>query len=136
MRGVVNRKEFLLRCRVRIFSSRHVVIIFPIASLAMGTFDVVAEDGIPLLAARTGLQQILIAPAKRIEVVVRASTTAAKYALSLQSYDHGEDIWPVKPLATVVITGNRWTGASVSGVDTSHQLEDLRLATALKRQIH
>ncbi len=107
-----------------------------VLTLAGHTFDVVAEDGIPLLAARTGQTQVLIAPAKRIEVIVHAAAATGSYALGLQTYDQGEDQWPSKPLATVVITGKAWSGAAAPGVDTSHQLEDLRSATALSRPVH
>lgn len=100
------------------------------------TFDVVAEDGTPLSAARTGQQQVLIAPAKRIEVIVRATSATGSYSLGLQPYDQGEDQWPAKPLANVIVTGSRWTGPDAPGIDTSHQLEDLRSASALQREIH
>jgi FtsP/CotA-like multicopper oxidase with cupredoxin domain len=105
-------------------------------SLTGHTFDVVAEDGIPLLAARTAQTQVLIAPAKRIEVIVRATAVTGSYTLGLQTYDQGEDQWPAKPLATVVVAGKAWSGPDAPGVDTSHPLEDLRSASALSRTIH
>ena len=103
------------------------------------TFDVVADDGIALRApGRLHQQTLLMASAKRLEIVVRASTKPGRYALSYDEYNQGVDTWPQKVIATVVVEGERWTGPDHPGVDSSRSLEDLSLLPvdpALRRTI-
>ena len=89
------------------------------------TFDVIAEDGIPLVAPRLGRATLLLPSARRFEVVVRASTTAGRYTLRYNAYNQGVDTWPAREVATVAVGGRAWTGASHPGVDTSATLVDL-----------
>jgi FtsP/CotA-like multicopper oxidase with cupredoxin domain len=84
-------------------------------------------------------QETLLMPSgKRLEVVVRATATKGKYTLSYDAHFQGVDTWPQKTVATVIVKGKDWSGASHPGVDTSAALTDLSLATvpdSLKRTI-
>jgi len=103
------------------------------------TFDVVADDGIPLRAPGRLRQPALLMPsAKRLEVVVRASTKPGRYALSYDQYNQGVDSWPQRVIGTVVVEGAPWTGPDHPGVDSSTLLEDLSVLPidpALRRTI-
>jgi FtsP/CotA-like multicopper oxidase with cupredoxin domain len=102
------------------------------------TFDVIAEDGVPLRAPRVGRETLVLASGKRLEVVVRASSTAGRYTLSYDEYNQGVDTWPQKSIGTVVVDGAAWTGPDHPGVDTSIVLEDLSavpVPDSLKRTI-
>ncbi len=89
------------------------------------TFDVIAEDGIPLRAPRTGQETLLLASAKRLEVVVRASANKGRYTLSYDEYNQGVDTWPQKAVGTVIVEGEAWNGPNHPGVDASTSLDDL-----------
>jgi FtsP/CotA-like multicopper oxidase with cupredoxin domain len=89
------------------------------------TFDVIADDGVPLRAPRLAQETLVLASGKRLEVVVRARTVAGRYTLSYDEYDQGVDTWPAKSVATVVVDGAAWTGPDHPGVDTSLLLDDL-----------
>jgi len=89
------------------------------------TFDVVADDGVPLVTPRRSRDTILIPSGKRLEVVVRASTTAGSYSLSYDSYFQGVDTWPQKSIGTVVVSGVPWSGPTHPGLDASGAPEDL-----------
>lgn len=112
---------------------------FYVLRLAGHTFDVIADDGIPLRApGRPGQETLMLPSGKRLEVVVRASGSPGRYALSYDQYDQGVDTWPQRTIGTVVIDGRPWTGASHPGVDTSLLLEDLSRVSvprALRRTI-
>jgi FtsP/CotA-like multicopper oxidase with cupredoxin domain len=100
---------------------------FYLLRLAGHTFDVIAEDGVPLRTARTRQATLLMASGQRLEVVVRASATAGAYALSYGEFNQGVDTWPAREIGTVVVDGPAWTGASHPGVDPFASLEDLSL---------
>jgi len=89
------------------------------------TFDVIAEDGVPLPAARVGKETLLLASAKRLEVVVRGNGTPGTYVLSYDSYFQGVDTWPQKSVGTVVVEGSPWNGPDHPGVDVSGRPADL-----------
>lgn len=90
------------------------------------TFDVIAIDGIPLVAPGLRSQDhLVLASGNRCEVVVRASTTPGRYAMSYDAYNQGVDTWPQKDVATIVVAGTPWTGPNHPGVDTTVPLEDL-----------
>jgi suppressor of ftsI len=90
------------------------------------TFDVIAIDGIPLVAPGLRSQdRLLLASGNRCEVVVRASTTLGRYTMWYDAYNQGVDTWPQKEVATIVVAGTPWDGPSHPGVDTSAPLEDL-----------
>lgn len=97
--------------------------------LAGHTFDVIALDGIPLripLRIPRRLQDALVmASGNRLEVVVRASTTPGRYALSYDEYNQGVDTWPGTDVATVVVAGAPWDGPDHPGVDLAGPAEDL-----------
>jgi FtsP/CotA-like multicopper oxidase with cupredoxin domain len=79
-----------------------------------------------------------MASGKRLEVVVRGSSTKGKYTLSYDEHFQGVDSWPQKSVATVIVKGNAWTGAAHPGVDNSHAFVDLSAVTvpdSLKRTI-
>lgn len=97
-------------------------------------FDVIAEDGVPLRAVRAGQARVLLPPAKRLEFVVRGATVPGQYALRLERYEQGADVWPAKVLATVAVAGARWHGPDVPGVDASVPLDDLRAVPAAARR--
>lgn len=102
---------------------------FYLLRLARHTFDVIGEDGIPLLGGgRPGQETLLFASAKRYEVVVRASDTPGRYTLSYDEYNQGVDTWPQRDIATVVVEGEPWDGARHPGVDTTTTIDDLRSA--------
>jgi FtsP/CotA-like multicopper oxidase with cupredoxin domain len=91
------------------------------------TFDVIGEDGIPLVGpGRLGQERPVFPSGKRLELVVRASDTPGRYTLSYDAYDQGDDTWPQKTIATVVVEGPPWTGPTSVGVDTTTPLDDLR----------
>ena len=89
------------------------------------TFDVIADDGVPLRAPRLRQETLMLASGKRLEVVVRASASAGQYALSYDQFNQGVDTWPQKSLGTVVVEGAPWSGPDHPGVDTSLALDDL-----------
>ena len=64
---------------------------------------------------------------KRLEVVVRASSTKGNYTLSYDSYNQGVDTWPQKSIGTVVVGGKAWDGPDHPGVDASVANADLSL---------
>ena len=102
------------------------------------TFDVIADDGVPLRAARLGQETLVLASGKRLEVIVRASTAAGRYALSYDEFNQGVDTWPAKRVGTVVVDGAPWDGPGHPGVDTSVILDDLStgpVPRALQRTI-
>lgn len=98
---------------------------FYVLRLEGHTFDVIAEDGIPLRAPRLGQETLMLASANRLEVIVRATGTTGRYALSYDQYDQGVDIWPQKQVGTVVVNGSPWTGPDHPGVDASTPIDDL-----------
>jgi FtsP/CotA-like multicopper oxidase with cupredoxin domain len=70
----------------------------------------------------------MLASGTRLEVVVRATGTSGRYALSYDSYNQGVDTWPQKSIATIVVSPESWTGPSHPGVDTTQPLDDLSAA--------
>jgi suppressor of ftsI len=112
---------------------------FYVLRLEGHTFDVIADDGIPLRSpGRAGQQSLMLPSAKRLEVVVRASANKGSYTLSYDEYNQGVDTWPQKSVGTVVVEGNAWTGPDHPGVDTSASLDDLSTISvppALQRTI-
>ena len=102
------------------------------------TFDVIADDGVPLRAPRLRQETLILASGKRLEVVVRASASAGQYALSYDQFNQGVDTWPQKSVGTVVVEGAAWSGPDHPGVDTSLALDDLSNAPVrrdLRRKI-
>ena len=100
---------------------------FYVLRLEGHTFDVVAEDGVPLPApGRRGQETLMLASGKRLEVVVRASGTPGRYTLSYDEYDQGVDTWPRRSVGTVVVDGPAWDGPDHPGVDGSTPMPDLR----------
>jgi FtsP/CotA-like multicopper oxidase with cupredoxin domain len=102
------------------------------------TFDVIADDGVPLRTPRVNQETLLMQSGKRLEVVVHGSSTTGKYTLSYDEHFQGVDTWPQKSVATVIVKGNAWNGAAHPGVDTSWTFVDLAAATvpdSLKRTI-
>lgn len=103
------------------------------------TFDIIADDGIPLRAPGRPNQERLVLPSgKRLEVVVRASQNPGRYTLSYDAYDQGVDVWPQKSVGTVVVAGEPWTGPDHPGVDPSTPTVDLSTEVvdpALRRTI-
>lgn len=97
---------------------------FYMLRLAGHTFEVVADDGIPLRAARPASETLMLPSGKRLEVVVRAGA-AGRYGLSYDAFNQGVDTWPPRAVGTVVVEGERWSGPDHPGVDTSCVLEDL-----------
>ncbi|HZI99880.1 MAG TPA: multicopper oxidase domain-containing protein [Gemmatimonadaceae bacterium] len=98
---------------------------FYVLRLEGHTFDVIAQDGIPVPSVRTGQETLMMASGSRLEVVVRGNPTKGRYALSYDSYDQGVDTWPHKSIATVIVAGSSWNGADHPGVDHSVGLTDL-----------
>jgi FtsP/CotA-like multicopper oxidase with cupredoxin domain len=92
------------------------------------TFDVIADDGVPLRTPRLAQQTLVLASGKRLEVVVRASSQEGRYDLSYDEYNQGVDTWPQKSVGTVVVDGAAWSGPDHPGVDTSIAFEDLSTA--------
>lgn len=89
-------------------------------------FDVIATDGIPLVApGRRQQATLLLASGNRAELVVRGNPQPGRYALSYDSYDQGVDTWPQKVIATIVVEGEPWGGPDHPGVDESTPREDL-----------
>jgi FtsP/CotA-like multicopper oxidase with cupredoxin domain len=102
------------------------------------TFDVIADDGIPLRTPRVGQERLVLASAQRVEVVVRATGSPGRYTLSYDEYNQGVDTWPQKSVGTVVVGGQPWNGPSHPGVDPTTSIEDLRGASVsddLKRTL-
>ena len=71
------------------------------------TFDVIADDGVPLRTPRLNQETLLMASGKRLEVIVRGSSTAGKYTLSYDEHFQGVDAWPEKSVAKVIVKGPR-----------------------------
>jgi suppressor of ftsI len=67
------------------------------------TFQVVAQDGHPVIRARR-ISTLLLAPGKRWDVLVRGGRRGTA-ALKTLFYHEGDDNYPVTTLATVVTTG-------------------------------
>lgn len=111
---------------------------FYVLRLEGHTFDVIADDGVPLRTPRLNQETLLMPSGKRLEVIVRGSSTKGKYTLSYDEHFQGVDTWPQKSVATVIVKGNTWTGAAHPGVDASHAFVDLSAVTvpdSLKRTI-
>jgi FtsP/CotA-like multicopper oxidase with cupredoxin domain len=111
---------------------------FYVLRLEGHTFDVIADDGTPLRTPRVNQETLLMPSGKRLEVVVRATSTKGKYTLSYDAHFQGVDTWPQKSVATVIVKGKDWTGPSHPGVESSTSLADLSLVTvpdSLKRTI-
>jgi FtsP/CotA-like multicopper oxidase with cupredoxin domain len=89
------------------------------------TFDVIADDGVPLRAPRLAQPTLMLPSGKRLEVIVRATARAGTYRLSYDQFDQGVDTWPQKSVATVVVDGAAWSGPDHPGVDTSTPASDL-----------
>lgn len=102
---------------------------FYVMRLEGHTFDVIAEDGIPLRSPRLNQETLMFPSAKRLEVIVRGSATKGNYTLSYDSYNQGVDTWPQKSIGTVVVGGKAWSGSDHPGVDLSAAIEDLSLVT-------
>jgi FtsP/CotA-like multicopper oxidase with cupredoxin domain len=100
---------------------------FYVLRLEGHTFDVIADDGVPLRTPRLGQETLMLASAKRLEVVVRANAKPGRYTLSYDEYNQGVDTWPQKSIGTVVVDGAAWSGPDHPGVDPSIVLEDLSL---------
>jgi FtsP/CotA-like multicopper oxidase with cupredoxin domain len=100
---------------------------FYVLRLEGHTFDVIAEDGIPLVGAgRPGQETLMLASGTRLEVVVRATGAPGRYVLSYDQYNQGVDTWPQRDIGTVVVDGQPWNGPDHPGVDPTTSLEDLR----------
>lgn len=112
---------------------------FYVLRLEDHTFDVIAEDGVPLRSpGRTNQETLMLPSGKRLEVVVTATTNRGRYELSFDEYNQGVDTWPQKPIGTMVVGGKAWDGSSHPGVDSSAGLIDLSsltIPTALQRTI-
>jgi len=111
---------------------------FYVLRLEGHTFEVIAEDGVPLRTPRLAQEALMLASGKRLEVVVRASATTGSYPLSYDQFNQGVDTWPQKSIGTVVVDGARWSGPDHPGVDTSAALVDLSTVSvprALRRTI-
>ena len=111
---------------------------FYVLRLEGHTFDVIADDGIPLVSPRLGRETLMLPSAKRLEVIVRANGTPGRYSLSYDEYNQGVDTWPQKSVGTVVVGGKAWNGADHPGVDTTTPAADLStvaVAPGLKRLI-
>ncbi len=111
---------------------------FYVMRLEGHTFDVIADDGTPLRAPRLNQETLLMPSGKRLEVVVRGSSTKGKYTLSYDEHFQGVDTWPQKSIATVIVKGTAWNGAAHPGVDTSRAFLDLSTVSvpdSLKRTI-
>lgn len=94
------------------------------------SLDVIGEDGIPLVApGRQRQETLVLASAKRLEVVVRASIRPGRYTVSYDAYDQGVDTWPQKSVATLVVDGSPWNGPDHPGVDRSGMLVDFSTAS-------
>jgi FtsP/CotA-like multicopper oxidase with cupredoxin domain len=94
------------------------------------TFDVIAHDGVPLPSpGLLGQETLVLASGTRVEVVVRGNSQSGRYTLSYDEYNQGVDTWPHKAIATLVVSDEQWTGPAHPGVDTTHTIEDLSLAT-------
>jgi FtsP/CotA-like multicopper oxidase with cupredoxin domain len=102
---------------------------FYVMRLEGHTFDVIADDGVPLRSPRLNQETLMFPSGKRLEVIVRASSTKGNYTLSYDSYNQGVDTWPQKSIGTVVVGGKAWDGPDHPGVDASAVLEDLSLLT-------
>jgi suppressor of ftsI len=102
---------------------------FYVMRLEGHTFDVIADDGVPLRAPRLNQETLMLASGKRLEVIVHGSTAKGRYILSYDSYNQGVDTWPQKSVGTVAVSGKAWDGADHPGVDSSAFLDDLSLVT-------
>jgi FtsP/CotA-like multicopper oxidase with cupredoxin domain len=102
---------------------------FYVMRLEGHTFDVIADDGVPLRSARLNQETLMFPSGKRLEVVVHASSTKGNYTLSYDSYNQGVDTWPQKSVGTVVVGGKAWDGPDHPGVDSSAVIADLSLVT-------
>ena len=112
---------------------------FYVMRLEGHTFDVIADDGVPLTSpGRLSQQTLMLASGKRLEVVVRASTNKGSYVLSYDEYNQGVDTWPQKSVGTVIVGGEEWTGSAHPGVDVSAgriDLSAIAVPSALQRTI-
>ena len=102
---------------------------FYVLRLEGHTFDVIADDGVPLVGpGRLRQETVMLPSGKRLEVVVRARGSAGRYALSYDEFDQGVDTWPQRKIGTVVVDGQAWAGPEHPGVDSTTPPEDLRVA--------
>lgn len=112
---------------------------FYLVRLEGHTFDVIGEDGVPLVGpGRLDQQTLMLASGKRLEVVVRGAQAKGRYTMSYDAYNQGVDTWPQKAIGTLVVDGPSWNGPDHPGVDSSAPPQDLSgisVADDLKRTI-
>lgn len=108
---------------------------FYVMRLEGHTFDVVADDGVPLRSPRLNQETLMLASGKRLEVIVRATSSKGRYTLSYDEFDQGVDTWPQKPVGTVVVGGKAWSGPDHPGVDSSAGSIDLS-TVAVSAELH
>jgi len=105
--------------------------IFYRLSLPGHTFEVVAQDGHPVIHAQR-VSTLLLPPGKRWDVLVRGGRRGTT-ALKTLFYHEGDDNYPVTTLATLVTTGRRVAPAPVPSV-ISWASVDLGLAHVARRR--
>ncbi len=96
------------------------------------TFEVVAQDGHPVIHAQR-VSTLLLPPGKRWDVLVRGGRRGTT-ALKTLFYHEGDDNYPVTTLATLVTTGRAVRPAPAPSV-ISWASVDLRLAHVARRRI-
>jgi FtsP/CotA-like multicopper oxidase with cupredoxin domain len=106
--------------------------IFYTLSLPGHTFDVIAQDGHPVIHAhRQGT--LVLPPGKRYDVLVRGGATGVTPLRTLYVDQH-EDHYPARTLATLVTTGPRQRPAAAPGV-ISWASVDLRRARLARKRV-
>ncbi len=105
--------------------------IFYRLSLAGHTFEVVAQDGHPVIHAQK-VSTLLLPPGKRWDVLVRGGRRGTT-PLKTLFYHEGDDNYPLTTLATLVTTGHAVRPAPAPSV-ISWSSVDLRLARVARRR--
>ena len=106
--------------------------IFYRLSLPGHTFEVVAQDGHPVIHARR-VSTLLLPPGKRWDVLVRGGRRGTT-PLKTLFFHEGDDNYPVKTLATLVTTGHGVRPSAPPSV-ISWASVDLRRARVARRRV-
>jgi suppressor of ftsI len=108
--------------------------IFYRLSLAGSTFEVIAQDGHPVIHPIRE-PRLVLPPGKRWDVLVTGPAKPGRASLRTLRYDQGEDHYPHARLATVVTRGPARRPVPTPRTIVAHQLNLLRIRAARRRTI-
>ncbi len=108
--------------------------IFYRLSLSGSTFEVVAQDGHPVIHPERA-PTLVLPPGKRWDVLVTGPARSGRAVLRTLPYNQGEDRYPHARLATVITRGAARRAVPTPGTILAHQLDLRRVRAARRRTI-